>query len=101
MRVLPLVVQGPETTLGELLWGLTCKVATYPGVRGMLYRRVGEGVAVWIVVSSPMSRPMRLLAAVWARELWRADPGRCWSLRVHDDAPKADGTFRCLFWRTF
>ncbi|MDW7712024.1 MAG: hypothetical protein SCH98_16280 [Deferrisomatales bacterium] len=97
--MLPLVVHAPDTGLGEILWGLACTVAGYSGVRGMLYRRTGEAVTVWIVAPAPMGRPMRLLAGVWARELGRADPTRRWAIRVSEDPPRPGGAFRCLFWR--
>jgi hypothetical protein len=98
VRVLPLVVEPAETALGELLWGLACRVTAYPGVRGMLYRRAGEKILVWIVAPCPMTRPLRLLASTWSRELAQADPSHLWALRVTHEEPNAD-SLRCLFWR--
>lgn len=98
VRVLPLVVASPHTAMEELLWGLACRVTSYPGVRGMMYRRREEKITVWIVAPCPMTRPLRLLAATWSRELAHADPSHLWALRVTKEAPESDG-FRCLFWR--
>lgn len=96
--MLPLVVEPGESAPGDLLWGLACRVTAYPGVKGMLYRRAGEQILVWIVAPCPMTRPLRLLATTWSRELAQADPSHLWALRVTQGKPEAD-SLRCLFWR--
>lgn len=95
----PLVARWPEAEFETLLWSLACKVTTYRGVRGMLYRRRGDRITVLLVAPCPMTRPLAILADAWARELSATGPGLAWDLLVREAAPEDSAGYRCLFWR--
>jgi len=99
-RVVPLGLRASEGGFEHSLWDLACRVSAYPGIRGMLYRSVRDGVIAWVVAPRPMTIPLRLLAATWAEEFAVLSPALHWSVHISDAAPPDAASFRCLFWRT-
>jgi len=98
--VVPLGLRASEVGFEGSLWDLACRVGAYPGIRGLLYRAVRDGVVVWVVAPPPMTTPLTLLAATWADEISLISPTHCWSIHISAAPPAPENGYRCLFWRT-
>lgn len=82
------------------LWTIARRIHRYPGVAGLLHRRIAETVEVLLVAPRPMTALMRILASAWNEELRTQHPALDWDLKVRSTSPKEGEKYRCLYWRS-
>ncbi|MBI5444747.1 MAG: hypothetical protein HY900_26475 [Deltaproteobacteria bacterium] len=84
---------------GSVLGDLIQRICSYPGVRGVLWRRDDAAVLLKIVAPSPMTRPMCILGENWLRGLRNAFPSFAWELGVVPEPPEDDPASWYTCWR--
>ncbi len=82
------------------LWTIARRIHRYPGVAGLLYRRIAETVEVLLVAPRPMTALMSILASAWNDELRNQHPTLDWDLKVRPSSPAEGESYHCLYWRS-